>query len=285
MEPWHAPAPLKRAYCITEVYHTQKSGAQFDVVMSSAQKAAFETALVEDFDSIQASLAKVDVRTATCLKEKDRKAILDELEQDVGFVACNTLVIGLLREALVAQARAALARLPAAERGTSVLLNLLGRLLQDMCKLDEARPLLEEVLQAFRATLGDRHPHTLTSINNMGGLLEAMGKLEEARPLYEEAVQGCSRATLGDRHPSTLISIGHLADLLRATGDLDEAEAALGNAVEVAQEVTGGLRQQPHAYSGDHGQGSAAAARAAGRRGGGQGAAGGHGCPHGRGAW
>ena len=31
MEPWHAPAPLKRAYCIKEVYHTQKSGAQFDV--------------------------------------------------------------------------------------------------------------------------------------------------------------------------------------------------------------------------------------------------------------
>ena len=23
MEPWHAPAPLKRAYCIKEVYHTQ----------------------------------------------------------------------------------------------------------------------------------------------------------------------------------------------------------------------------------------------------------------------
>ena len=31
MEPWDAPAPLGRAYCITEVYHTQKSGAQFDV--------------------------------------------------------------------------------------------------------------------------------------------------------------------------------------------------------------------------------------------------------------
>ena len=23
MEPWHAPKPLKRAYCIKEVYHTQ----------------------------------------------------------------------------------------------------------------------------------------------------------------------------------------------------------------------------------------------------------------------
>ena len=85
MEPWHAPAPLTCAYCITEVYHTQKSGAQFDVVMSSAQQTAFEKALVDDFDSIQASLSKVDVCTTTCRKEEDTKAILDELERGVGY--------------------------------------------------------------------------------------------------------------------------------------------------------------------------------------------------------
>ena len=222
MEPWHAPAPLKRAYCITEVYHTQKSGAQFDVVMSSAQQDAFETALVEDFDSIETSLAKVDVRTATCLKPEETTRILDELERDVGFIACNTLVIGLLREALVAQARAALARLPAAERGTSVLINQLGVLLKRMGKLDEARPLYEEALQACRATLGDRHPSTLVSISNMGTLLKAMGKLDEARPLYEEALQA-RRATLGDRHPRTLSSINNMGRLLKDMGKLDEA--------------------------------------------------------------
>ena len=176
-----------RVYCITEVYHTQKSGAQFDVVMSSAH--AFEDALVDDFDSIQTSLSEVDVRTATCLKPEDTKAILDELAQGVGFVACNTLVIGLLREALAAQAREALARLPAAERGTSALINNLGLLLEAMGKLEEARPLFEEAQQARRETLGDRDPSMLASINNMGLLLKAMGQLEEARPLLEEVLQ------------------------------------------------------------------------------------------------
>ena len=38
MEPWHDPGPLKRAYCIKEVYHTQASGARFEVVMSAAQQ-------------------------------------------------------------------------------------------------------------------------------------------------------------------------------------------------------------------------------------------------------
>ena len=91
--------------------------------------------LVYDFDSIETSLSKVDVRSATCRNFDDTKAILDELEQGVGFVACNTLVIGLLHEALVAQGRAALARLPAAERGTSALIDNLGRLLKKMGQL------------------------------------------------------------------------------------------------------------------------------------------------------
>ena len=102
------------------LYHTQVSGAAFDVVMSTAQQMAFEQALVEDFDSIAAAVSRVDVRKvgrcgaifasscaqsvaalslwqAQCLWPEDRDRILGELERDVGFVQCNELVIGLLR--------------------------------------------------------------------------------------------------------------------------------------------------------------------------------------------
>jgi tetratricopeptide (TPR) repeat protein len=238
MEPWHAPAPLKRAYCITEVYHTQKSGAQFAVVMSSAQQDAFDEALISGFDSIQASLSKVDVRTATCLKPEDTKRILDELEQDVGFVACNKQVIGLLLEALVAQARAALERLPAAERGKSVLINQLGKLLMDVGKLEEARSLLEEAMRARREMLCDRDPDTLTSINNMGLLLMRMDELQEARPLFEEALQA-RRETLGDRHQHTLTSINNMGLLLKRMGKLEEARPLLGEALQSRRDTLG----------------------------------------------
>ena len=62
MEPWNDPLPLKRAYCIKEVYHTQASGAAFDVVMSTEQQKAFERALVRGFASVMAGLSQVDVR-------------------------------------------------------------------------------------------------------------------------------------------------------------------------------------------------------------------------------
>ena len=70
MVPWYAPKPLLRAYCSKEVFHTQASGARFEVVMSAEQQAAFETALVEDFDSIATKLSEVDVRKAVCRTQK-----------------------------------------------------------------------------------------------------------------------------------------------------------------------------------------------------------------------
>ena len=132
LQPWDAPLPLKRAYCVKEVYHTQASGARFDLMMSSAQQRAFETALVDNFDSIKASLSRVDVRTCECRNKEDTKAILAELEKDVGFVECNKLVVGLLNGALAEQGRLALGRLPAAERGTSKLIFFLALLLKVM---------------------------------------------------------------------------------------------------------------------------------------------------------
>ena len=143
---------------------------------------------------------------------------MSELEQNVGFAECNKLVIGLLREALVAQAETALARLPEAERGTSVLLSKMGEMLKDMGRWEEARLLFEEAMQACRDTLRDRHQNTLTSIENMGLLLRSMGQLEEARPLLEEAVQA-GKETLGDRHPHTLIFTQRLNLLLKTMGD------------------------------------------------------------------
>ena len=112
-----------------------------------------------------------------------------------------------------------------------------------MGQLEEARPLLEEALQAQRETLGDRHRSTLISIGNMGQLLQAMGKLEEAMPLYEEALQG-KRETLGDRHPSTLTSISNMGDLLKNMGKLEEARPLLEEVVQVGKETLGD--RHPH---------------------------------------
>ena len=100
----------------------------------------------------------------------------------------------------------------------------MGNLLMAMGQLEEARPLLEEALQAKRETLGDRHPSTLISIYNMGDLLETQGSLAEAIPLFTEELEGLV-VLRGMEFQETRDSAKHLVELLRSSGQLDEAEA------------------------------------------------------------
>ena len=243
LAPWHGPLPLKRCWCLWEILKTVESGTPLKVQLPPSEAASFETALVTDFDSIAASMSQIDVRQSEAFKPEDQRMILGAVEKGVGFTKLNQVVAMQMQAWLAAEARAALARLPEEERGTSVLLNQLALLLQNQGKLREARALFEEAMQACRATLGDRHPDTLLSINNLALLLQDLGEREAARPLCEEALAG-RRATLGDRHPSTLISIFNFARLLE---DLDELEQARLLFEEAAEGATATLGEaHPH---------------------------------------
>ena len=103
-------------------------------------------------------------------------------------------------------------------QSTVLILNRLALELQAQGKYGEAEPLYREALEAQRATLGSRHPHTLVSIGNFGSLLKDKGDLAAAEPLYREALE-VRRETLGSRHPQTLTSINNLGKLLKEKGD------------------------------------------------------------------
>ena len=100
----------------------------------------------------------------------------------------------------------------------------MGGLLWDMGKLEEARPLLEEVLQGRRETLGDRDRRTLYSISLLADLLEKQGKLVEAFPLYTEELEGWV-LIYGMEHEATRQVAKRLVSKLRKVGQREEAEA------------------------------------------------------------
>ena len=66
----------------------------------------------------------------------------------------------------------------------------MAKLLQSMGRLEEARPLAEEMLRTQRATLGDYHQDTLLSIFYLADLLERQDRLTEAIPLFTELLAG-----------------------------------------------------------------------------------------------
>jgi hypothetical protein len=46
LQPWDAPLPLTRSWCLWELLSTVDGGAQLEVVLSPAQSTAFQEALV-----------------------------------------------------------------------------------------------------------------------------------------------------------------------------------------------------------------------------------------------
>ena len=233
------PGAMTRAWCLFELVKALAKGATLHVVLAPADVDGFEELLTRRFGEIAGIVAGIDAADAQITMVEDRDYILAEVAQlEGGIGAVTATVCASLREWLAAEGRAALARMPREERATSALQDRLGRLLQDQGKLDEAGGLLREALEASRATLGDRHPHTLASMNNLGALLQDQGKLDEAGVLYREALEA-RRATLGDRHPDTLISINNLATLLYAQGKLDGAGMLLREALEASRATLG----------------------------------------------
>ena len=102
-EPWDKPGALERAYCIQEVYETQRSGSRFDLAMSAAQEGAFRTKLAEfgGHNHARAAFNRVDVSQATCRNAEETERIIGMVRSlDGGIEKCNEKVRSLLESKL-----------------------------------------------------------------------------------------------------------------------------------------------------------------------------------------
>jgi hypothetical protein len=224
LDPWDAPAPLQRAWCLWEIFHSVSGDGVLDVVMSPEQQVRFAAALKDDYHSIQTSMSKIDVKMAETRKAADKQMIMDAVASlKRGAQGLDEVVKERMRVWLVGVSCTALEAVPAAERATSGLINNVGRLLYDNNKYDEAQLLFEEALVGRREKLGNSHKDTLGAMDNLGRLYQAQGKLDEALVLFDEALTG-SRAVLGDTHADTLGAISNKAGLLREQGKLPMAK-------------------------------------------------------------
>ena len=168
LQPWDAPVPLTRSWCLWEIFSTLDGGAELHIALTPAQREAFQGALVragssygalalrsnltcasqnERFHDIASAMSKIDVRTASAFDKADQGMIEVAVRASAGgFEAVNQRIHDRLREWVVQASRHLLAR--------------------------------------RRETLGETHPDTLTSMNNLASLLSDQGKLSEAEPLW-----------------------------------------------------------------------------------------------------
>ncbi len=112
LTPWRSPVPLRRAWCLWEIYSTLSEKAQLSVCMSESEMQSFHGALVEEFDSVLTSLCTIDAETAEAGSKKDLDMIFAAVRTlEGGFQTLNATVMEQMREWLIESMRRALAAL------------------------------------------------------------------------------------------------------------------------------------------------------------------------------
>jgi tetratricopeptide (TPR) repeat protein len=180
------------------------------------------------------------VERAEAADPTDQANILQAVETTIGFHELNIRVNAGLRGALVGLGKQVLhertertKRLVHAgkrrENMRGVELRLLlsvAKLLKELGKGAEARPMYEQALEGYEATLGPHHHLTLCSADALATLLSDLGEHAAARQLFERALAGREQ-TLGRTHLDTLRSCNNLAILLNRLGERMKARDML----------------------------------------------------------
>ena len=136
LTPWRDPIPLTRAWCLWEIYSYVVMQAKLEIAFTASDEKDFVTALTEDFDSINAMIARINIKNSRAFKEEDRIRILQAVEQSAGgFMAVNQMVFQQIWKSLTGIAEEALSQADRNDTNTYELVNAVGRLLQAQGKL------------------------------------------------------------------------------------------------------------------------------------------------------
>lgn len=102
ISPWENPIPLKRAWCLWEIYCAIETKSKFSIAMCTREKLRFETMIVEKSEVFYDMLGNVDLRHSEAFNPLDKERIFEVVERTVGIGTLNIMVTTRLREWVVA---------------------------------------------------------------------------------------------------------------------------------------------------------------------------------------
>ncbi|KAJ1308664.1 hypothetical protein OPQ81_004357 [Rhizoctonia solani] len=105
-------------------------------------------------------------------------------------------------------------------------------------RINEARDLQVQVLDARKRVLGDDHPVTLSATNNLALIYSELNQINEARDLQVQVLDAWKRV-LGDDHPDTLSTMSNLALTYWKLNRLDEARYLQVQVLDARKRVLG----------------------------------------------
>ncbi len=120
----------------------------------------------------------------------------------------------------------------------AALMDVMGRVYQNLGLYDEATPLLKQALALRRGMPGDAEASVAESLYGLGRLLLAKGEYDRAESLLLESLD-IRRGLFDGASPEVAETLNDLARVLQAKGEYDTADSLFRRSLAIYEEATG----------------------------------------------
>ena len=264
LSPWDDPIPIKRAWCLYEIYQAlEENSVEFTIDTPSGQNEKLKAAVIENPECVIQALSDIQAQNAEAAINSDREMILKVMnESDGGFSRVNRNVKRGLRSWYINQLHLLakqdpgndrfhihtgnlmyefgflddslkyytdlLSKRPAdeqEERTMAEIYNNMANVYGEKCDLDKALRYYNKSFSIRLNTLGENHPDVASSYTNMAIVYKEKGELDKALEYYNKSLS-IRLNTLGENHPDVATSYNNMATVY-------DQKRALQNASEI----------------------------------------------------
>ncbi len=213
--PWQDPVPLRRAWCLWELYSTVKMECKFEVALNRVEQEKFFADICADTQgSINKMLATVDVEKSECWNPLDRERIFEVVKSSVGFPKLNSVVFERLREWAASVTAKEIENIGDDNPKLKLIMKAtLGRLQMQQSEYYKAKDTFNEIFLPFKREFGEYNPQTIDLIYQVGILRLTMRDFESALALLEEVIEKRTELS-GDANDPMILVVKHKLGLL-----------------------------------------------------------------------
>uniref|UniRef100_A0A7S0QJD3 TIR domain-containing protein n=1 Tax=Cryptomonas curvata TaxID=233186 RepID=A0A7S0QJD3_9CRYP len=103
LQPWRAPVPLTRVWCIFEAYAAEATRSHFSIAVTEAEASDLVNTICSNPSTLLATLRRICCEASTATQAEDRELIFDNIRQSVGFVQLDSMIASRMIEAVCAE--------------------------------------------------------------------------------------------------------------------------------------------------------------------------------------
>lgn len=233
LSPWNDPIPLKRGWCIWELYCTVETKRQFDVAMTPSAELQFYQA-IEESPHLASNhiLATIDCANSECFKETDRERIYSAIEKSVGFISLNSMICGLLKTWMLQRCQREvekrLNRYGMNHIDTISSMETLARILIYERRFKEAEGLARDALRYHK--MKESEDRIIFAMTLLGEICLELNNPKESEEFFQAVYDKHVRKN-GKRHITALRCLANLGLIALRQTDYNKAEKLLAECV------------------------------------------------------